>query len=337
MLPVNELRELRGRGTELITLYVPPGKVPDATALLRDEVGKSSNIKSSVTKHAVQAALRSTIDRLKGVSRDQSVMVVVGETSIGWISEVIETPKPVSSIIYRCGSTFFLDPIERMEDKGKAYGIICIDLHEVAVVVIRGTHLETVLSDESNVPNKQSRGGQSAKRFGANREIAIRAWYRDTANKINEVLVAEELEGIILSGPGLTKNDFGEESYLHYELRKKIIGIVDTGYAGGQGVRETLQNGQDLLAESELIKQRVLMDRFLRGLARGDGVSYGRNQVLHDLENGRCDTILITRDDKDIKTICERMGTTYAIVNNEFEEGRQLEVVFGGLGAINRY
>lgn len=202
---------------------------------------------------------------------------------------------------------------------------------------LRGTHLETVLADESNVPNKQSRGGQSAKRFGANREIAIRAWYHDTADKINEVLIAEELEGIILSGPGLTKTDFGEETYLHHELRKKIMGIVDTGYAGMEGIREALQNGQELLAESELVKQKVLMTRFLRGLARDEGVVYGRDHVLSDLENGRCDTVLITRDDKEIRAACEKVGTNYAIINNEFEEGRQLEVVFGGLGAINRY
>ncbi|MDD2532345.1 MAG: hypothetical protein PHX42_02245, partial [Candidatus Methanomethylophilaceae archaeon] len=47
---MQEIVDTRGRGTELISLYVPSSKqVFDAMAYLRDEYSQSSNIKSKTT------------------------------------------------------------------------------------------------------------------------------------------------------------------------------------------------------------------------------------------------------------------------------------------------
>ena len=47
---LQELESLKGRGTELISLYVPPGKqISDVVQYLREEFSTSSNIKSVVT------------------------------------------------------------------------------------------------------------------------------------------------------------------------------------------------------------------------------------------------------------------------------------------------
>jgi len=52
------LRDKRGRGTELISLYIPHDKqIHDITSQLRDEFGQASNIKSRVTKQNVQGAI----------------------------------------------------------------------------------------------------------------------------------------------------------------------------------------------------------------------------------------------------------------------------------------
>jgi len=52
------LRGKKGRGTELISLYVPPGRqVSEVMDTLRTEHGKASNIKSRTTRGHVQEAL----------------------------------------------------------------------------------------------------------------------------------------------------------------------------------------------------------------------------------------------------------------------------------------
>ncbi|MFZ1039666.1 MAG: peptide chain release factor 1, partial [Candidatus Bathyarchaeia archaeon] len=44
------LASKEGRGTELVSLYVPPGKqISDVINMLRDEYGTASNIKSTTT------------------------------------------------------------------------------------------------------------------------------------------------------------------------------------------------------------------------------------------------------------------------------------------------
>ena len=63
---LNALASKEGRATELITLYVPPGKqISDAVNMLRDEYGTASNIKSNTTRKNVQDAIVKVQQRLK--------------------------------------------------------------------------------------------------------------------------------------------------------------------------------------------------------------------------------------------------------------------------------
>lgn len=55
---LEELGAYRGMGTTLVTLYVPPTRLlSDVAAMVRDEIGQSSNIKSKQTQDAVSSAL----------------------------------------------------------------------------------------------------------------------------------------------------------------------------------------------------------------------------------------------------------------------------------------
>ncbi|NIM44848.1 MAG: peptide chain release factor 1, partial [Nitrososphaeria archaeon] len=58
---VSELREKEGRGTELISLYVPPKRrISDVISYLREEYSTASNIKSDLTRKHVQDAIVKT-------------------------------------------------------------------------------------------------------------------------------------------------------------------------------------------------------------------------------------------------------------------------------------
>lgn len=317
-------------------MYVPAGKISDAASLLRDELGKASNIKSRTTRQSVTSAIKSCQEQLKALS-NRHYAVFVGETSSGWISEAIEAPKPLKGIIYRCGPAFSLDPLEGMVEKGPKYAIICMDLSEVTLATLQGTSTDILFEDESQVPQKQSRGGQSAKRFEKNRQLAIIAWFKSSADKLNERLLGMELAGIIISGPGLTKNDFTEGEHLHHELRKKIIGVVDVGYTGFQGIKETIQNAEDLLKETGLVKQRGLMRSFFTALSKDGAVIYGRKTVEDALLKGKVKTLLISAPDRMLENTASEFGTETNVISTEFEEGEQLRKVFGGVAAILRY
>lgn len=48
---LKELKDKKGKGTELISLYIPKGKrISDVSQHLREEISQSANIKSKTTK-----------------------------------------------------------------------------------------------------------------------------------------------------------------------------------------------------------------------------------------------------------------------------------------------
>ncbi len=60
------LAKKEGSHTELITIYVPPGKqISDALNLLREEYGTATNIKSNVTRKNVLDAITKAQQKLK--------------------------------------------------------------------------------------------------------------------------------------------------------------------------------------------------------------------------------------------------------------------------------
>ena len=63
---LKELKEKKGKGTELVSMYVPPDKqLSDITKQMRDELGQSANIKSKTTRKNVQSAIEVISQRIR--------------------------------------------------------------------------------------------------------------------------------------------------------------------------------------------------------------------------------------------------------------------------------
>ncbi|DAC08073.1 MAG TPA: peptide chain release factor 1, partial [Candidatus Poseidoniales archaeon] len=64
-LALEDLREMKGFGTELVTLIIPPDRqISDARGMLQNEHGQAANIKSKGTRKNVQGAIESAISTL---------------------------------------------------------------------------------------------------------------------------------------------------------------------------------------------------------------------------------------------------------------------------------
>ena len=63
---LKELANKRGRGTELVSVYIPPTKqLSDVGKHMRDEMGQSANIKSKQTRKNVQSAIAVILESIK--------------------------------------------------------------------------------------------------------------------------------------------------------------------------------------------------------------------------------------------------------------------------------
>lgn len=320
---LTELRDISGRGTELVTLYIPPDKnIGEVSGYLRNEYAQSQNIKSRTTKKNVMWAIESLLNRLKGYRRPppNGLAMFVGHMDVGKdvavpVAIVIEPPEPVRVSAYRCDSSFWLEPLESMLVEHDVYGLIVIDRREATIGWLKGKHIDTVANEQSLVPSKHGRGGQSQRRFERLIEIAAHEFFKKIGDMANDIFLANpELKGILVGGPGYTKDFFVKEGYLHHELQKKIIQTYDTGYTDESGLRELIQAAEPTLTQLDLMKEKKYIDRLLSEIRKENGglSAYGEGMVRRALETGAVDTLLISegygKDRLELK--CPSCGTT---------------------------
>lgn len=302
---LEEVEKLSGRGTELISLYVPPTRqISDVSNYLKGEYSESSNIKSASTRKNVQAAISSILARLKPFRfpPENGLVFFVGHTLIGadrtdMVQYVLEPPDPVTTFLYRCDSKFHTEPLKEMLAKKETYGLLVIDRSEATLGVLRGKRIQTIKNLQSLVPSKHGRGGQSARRFERLIEIAAHEYYTKVAELANEALRAiPDLKGILVGGPGATKDYFVKSNYLHYELQQKIIDTFDTGYTDEYGLRELVEKAKERLADLDLMREKRLIQRLLDEIHKPDaGLSaYGEDHVRQALTIGSVDTLLLS-------------------------------------------
>ena len=85
-LALEDLREMKGFGTELVTLIIPPDRqVSDARSMLQNEHGQAANIKSKGTRKNVQGAIESAISTLSRYKTpgENGLAIFVGSVIVG--------------------------------------------------------------------------------------------------------------------------------------------------------------------------------------------------------------------------------------------------------------
>ena len=302
---LDTLARKEGRGTELISLYVPPGRqVSEVIAMLKQEYGTAANIKSDTTRKNVQDAIVKVMQRLKLFKRvpEKGLVIFCGAIpQNGAGSERIETyvitpPGPIQVYLYRCDSKFHIEHLQDFLREKETYGIIVIDSSATTFATLRGRRLETVKEITSGVPGKHRAGGQSARRFERQREAKLLDYFKRIGNHANEVFLdIPDLKGVIIGGPGPTKNDFEKGSYLHYTLRDKIIATVDTAYVSEQGVDEVMDRAPEILRHVRYVEEKRIMQDFLYEIGHDTGLAtYGEKDVKQRLKNGAVKTLLLS-------------------------------------------
>ncbi|MEM2899424.1 MAG: peptide chain release factor aRF-1, partial [Thermoplasmata archaeon] len=303
---LEELRGIKGRATELVSLYVPPGRaISDVSNYLRNEYAQSSNIKSRTTRKNVMWAIESLLGKLKTFKEppENGVVFFVGTRALSGdqsepVSYVIIPPEPINTYLYRCDSEFFLKPLEDMLAEKETYGLIVIDRKEATIGLVKGKRIQVQLNLQSQVPSKHGRGGQSQRRFERLIEDAANEFYKRVADHITELWlpILKDIKGVLIGGPGYTKVFFYEQDYLHHEIKKKVVDTFDTGYTDEYGLKELVEKASEAIEGMSLAKEKKLVQRLMKEVIKPDsGLSaYGEDEVRHFLQIGAVDTLLIS-------------------------------------------
>jgi peptide chain release factor subunit 1 len=329
---LEELKACKGRHTELISLYVPPNKqIFDVTSYLRNEYSQSQNIKSKTTMKNVLSAIESIMSRLKQYKHppENGIIFFVGHKSVGsdkteMVAYIVEPPMPVTTFLYRCDSTFYIEPLEQMFTEKEIFGLFLIDRRECTIGMLRGNRVELLKYMTSQVPGKHGRGGQSQRRFERATEIAAHEWFVKCGEKASEIFLAEEnMKGILIGGPGPTKEYFVNENYLHYEIQKKIIEKFDTGYTDEYGLRELVSAASDTMSDLKISKEKKIMKNFLKEVTKTEGslAIYGEQHVRKALEMSVVETLLLSENLRKYRITLKCSSCGYSEMRTISEEG----------------
>jgi peptide chain release factor subunit 1 len=302
---LSTLANKEGRGTELVSLYVPPGKqISEVMNMLRDEYGTASNIKSTTTRKNVQDAIVKVQQRLKLFKETPENGLVIFCGAIpqnGAGSERIETyviipPEPIHIYLYRCDARFHTEHLQELIREKETYGILLIDASAATLATLQGRRLQIVREITSGVPGKTRAGGQSARRYERLRDMKLQEYFRRVGEHANETfLPIENLKSLIIAGPGPTKYDFEKGDYLNYMLKEKVIDIIDTAYVDEQGVKEVVGKAPEIMRKIRYIEEKKIMQQFLYEVGHDTGMAtYGEEEVRKALEAGAIRTLLLS-------------------------------------------
>ncbi len=349
---ISQLKNIRGRHTELVTVYIPKDySILKVIQQLAQEKDTASNIKDKRTRTNVQDSLERLTRHLRLYKENppNGLAAFAGnisdnESKVDIEVFSIEPPFPITTRLYRCDQTFVLDELEKQLESNSIHGLVVMDKREATIGLLKGSYIEKLHNLTSGVPGKYKTGGQSAARFGRLREQAAKEFYIRIAEIVNqEFLNKKEIKGIIIGGPGPTKNEFVDGAFINNEVKKKIIGIKDITYTDEFGLEELIEKSKDLLSQESVTVEKEILHKFLSMLATDPKrTAYGLKDVEKALEYGAVETLLILEgkiDDKQAEELEEKAANISAkteIVTEETQEGKQFKSL-GGIGAILRF
>jgi len=208
--------------------------------------------------------------------------------------------------------------------------ILTIEEGEVIAGIVRQWGVEEVFEVRSGY-RKDSGDGR-------------RAFFAEVAAKLENA----EFKYLVIAGPGFAKKDFYDFlKEKHPEIAKRAI-IVDASSIGTRGFVEVLKRRvmDRIVGEVRLAEEAEYVDRLLEGIAKGEKVAYGLDEVKRAFTYGAIDVLLIADEyllrererwdiDEFMKDV-ESAGGRIVILSTEFEPGKRL-MSLGGIAALLRF
>ena len=240
---LKELSNKRGRGTELVSVYIPPDKqLSDVGKHMRDELGQSANIKSKQTKKNVQSAIEVILQSIRLYKQPPAngLVLFVGMIPKGGPGTekmekyILEPPEPITTYWYKCNNEFFLEPLEEIIEERDTYGLAVVDRKEATIATLKGKKVNILTHLTSGVPGKHKAGGQSQRRFDRVIDLAAHEFKKRIGEHMNDDFMDLKDD---LKGGGFRTKDYTHIRF-RYGYTKRTMLFELKGITIGKGNTE---------------------------------------------------------------------------------------------------
>lgn len=352
------LESLKGNGTSLVTLVLPPGEqISRASQMLAEEHGTASNIKSRVNRQAVLTAISSVQQRVRTYRQvpETGIIFLGGEVELPdgrhrVVVYDIVPPLPISKKIYACDSSFHIECLSELLTSSDVFGFIILDGSSALFATLSGNTKKILHNFDVSLPKKHGRGGQSALRFERLRKEKRHNYLRKVAEAAASCFVEEnicKIKGFVLAGSAEFKSKLLESDMLHKSIKEKVVGVFDVPYGGRQGLSHAIELSSDVLQGVGYTREKEILSSFFSEISRDGMYCFGIRDTLQALDIGAVETLIVCEETNELHEgelfvdwIAENygeFGCQLEMVSPNTTESQQLLKGFGGIGGILRY
>lgn len=302
---IKSLDAARGAGTSMISLIIPPkDQISRVSAMLTQEYGTASNIKSRVNRLSVLAAITSTQQRLKLYNRvpPNGLVLFVGtiltdEGKEKKVSFDFEPHKPINTSLYLCDNKFHTEALQELLESDSKFGFIVMDGNGTLFGTVAGNTREVIHKFTVDLPKKHGRGGQSALRFSRLRDEKRHNYVRKVAElAVQHFITADKVNvtGLVLAGSADFKTELSQSDMFDGRLATKVIKVVDVSYGGENGFNQAIELAAESLANVKFVQEKRLIQRYFDEISQDTSkYCFGIDDTLKALELGAVETLIV--------------------------------------------
>ncbi|CAG7846464.1 Eukaryotic peptide chain release factor subunit 1 Short=Eukaryotic release factor 1; Short=eRF1 [Serendipita indica DSM 11827] len=302
---IKSLDSARGAGTSMISLIIPPkDQISRVSAMLTQEYGTASNIKSRVNRLSVLAAITSTQQRLKLYSRvpPNGLVLFVGtiltdEGKEKKVSFDFEPHKPINTSLYLCDNKFHTEALSELLESDSKFGFIVMDGNGSLFGTLAGNTREVIHKFTVDLPKKHGRGGQSALRFSRLRDEKRHNYVRKVAELAVHHFITNDkvnVSGLVLAGSADFKTELNQSDIFDPRLAAKVIKVVDVSYGGENGFNQAIELAAESLSNVKFVQEKKLIQKYFDEISLDSGkYCFGIEDTLKGLEMGAVETLIV--------------------------------------------
>ncbi|KAL0576212.1 translation termination factor eRF1 [Marasmius crinis-equi] len=291
---IKSLDSARGAGTSMISLILPPkDQISRASAMLTQEYGTASNIKSRVNRLSVLAAITSTQQRLKLYNRvpPNGLVLFVGtiltdEGKEKKVSFDFEPHKPINTSLYLCDNKFHTEALSELLESDSRFGFIVMDGNGTLFGTLAGNTREVIHKFTVDLPKKHGRGGQSALRFSRLRDEKRHNYVRKVAELAVQHFITNDkvnCTGLVLAGSADFKTELSQSDMFDPRLASKVLKVVDA-----------IELAAESLANVKFVQEKKLIQKYFDEISQDTGkYCFGIDDTLKALELGAVETLIV--------------------------------------------
>lgn len=271
--------------------------------MLTDELSTSKNIRKTANRHAVQSAIRSTLEKLKLYKRvpTNGLIIFCGEVEnecgkVSKLTEAHEPFRPITRSLYHCDSRFHTDLLHELLQSEDRFGFIVMDGNGCLVGAVSGSNREVLHKFSVELPRKHGRGGQSALRFARLRLEKRHNYVRKCAELAKALFIEGDqvnCTGIVLAGSADFKSELYAADLFDPRLQQRIVSIVDVAYGGMNGFNQAIDLAAGALKNVQLVREQHLLQKYFEEIALDSGkYCFGIRDTMLAIQAGQVDTVL---------------------------------------------